>query len=243
MAKRHILVVEDDPSIARLIVANLKARNFEVTVAASGKDALTMVESEVFDLVILDIGIPEPDGIEVCRRIREWSKVPIIMLSAQGDEKIKVSSFEMGADDYLTKPFGLGEFVARIQTALRHYGTLPAEPAKPVSTFGGIEINFARRTVSVNGRNVKLTATEYLLLQELWTNKDKVLTHDMLLKRVWGGNYSLEREYLRVFVGRLRQKLEPDPKNPQYIITVHGVGYYLSVPDTVRQEVMTGARQ
>src|ERR1035437_6547742 len=140
MAKRHILIVEDDPSIARFIMANLKARQFEVSLASNGKDALAKVETEVLDL---DIGIPEPDGIEVCRRIREWSKVPIIMLSAQQGDQVKVDSFEMGADDYLTKPFGLGEFIARIQTALRHNGTLPAEPAKPVSTFGGIEINFS----------------------------------------------------------------------------------------------------
>ncbi len=230
MEKTHILVVDDDPAILKLVYTNLKARDYKVTTAADGEEALEAVEKDFIDLIILDIMMPKLDGVEVCRRIREWSNVPIIVLSARGDEKDKVKCLELGADDYLTKPFGIAELMARIKTALRHGDTAKAAPAHP-STFtcGDLEINFAMRRVTINGNVVKLTPVEYSVLQHLVINVNKVLTHSMLLQSVWGNEYSSEKEYLRVFIGRLRKKLESDPKNPKYIQTVPGVGYHFAV--------------
>ena len=167
------------------------------------------------------------------RRIREWSDVPIIILSARGDENAKVKCLELGADDYLTKPFGIAELMARIKTAFRHVGDAAVSPAQTSFTMDGLEINFAKRRVTVDGQEIPLTPTEYALLQHLAVNSEKVLTHSMLLQSVWGQEYSSEKEYLRVFVGRLRRKLEPDPKNPRYIQTVPGVGYHLAIPEKV----------
>ena len=169
--------------------------------------------------------MPGIDGVEVCRRVREWSRVPIIMLSARGDEKDKVKCLDLGADDYLTKPFGVAELMARVKTALRHSDAARAEPTPSTFRGGDLEVNFASRRVTMAGKEVKLTPTEYSLLQHLVVNANKVLTHSMLLQKVWGEEYSLEKEYLRVFVGRLRKRLEPDPQHPRYIITVPGVGY------------------
>ena len=225
MDKTHILVVDDDLAISRLLYTNLKTRGYEVTTAIDGEEALGTVESEFVDLIILDIMMPKLDGVEVCRRVREWSKVPIIILSARGDEKDKVKCLELGADDYLTKPFGIAELLARVKTALRHSDAAKAAPVLPTFTCGEMEINFAMRRVTVDGTEVRLTPTEYSLLQQLATNIDKVLTHRMLLQRVWGEEYCAEKEYLRVFIGRLRKKLETEPENPRYIITVPGVGY------------------
>lgn len=227
MEKTHILVVDDDPAILRLVCTNLKARGYKVSTAVDGEEALEAVEKDFVNLIILDIMMPKLDGIEVCRRIREWSDVPIIVLSARGDEKDKVKCLELGADDYLTKPFGIAELMARIKTALRHSDkTSPAA----LSTFvcGDMEINFALRRVTMSGKEVKLTPTEYSVLQHLAVNKDKVLTHSMLLQSVWGSEYSSEKEYLRVFIGRLRKKLELNPEKPVYIQTVPGVGYHFA---------------
>jgi two-component system KDP operon response regulator KdpE len=228
MDKKHILIVDDDPAILRLLSTNLKARGYEVTTATNGEESMEAVQSEFIDLIILDIMMPKVDGVEVCRRIREWSDVPIIMLSARGDEKDKVKCLELGADDYLTKPFGIAELMARIKTAFRHRGDPTVAPTQPNFACDGMEINFAKRRVTVDGREVTLTPTEYSLLQHLAVNSDKVLTHSMILQSVWGNEYSSEKEYLRVFVGRLRRKLEPDPKNPKYIQTIPGVGYHLA---------------
>lgn len=228
MAKTHILVVDDDPAISRLLVTNLKARGYEVITAVDGEEALASVDSELVDLVILDIMMPKVDGVEVCRRIREWSRVPIIMLSAMGDEKGKVNCLDIGADDYLTKPFGMAELIARVKTALRHADTSNAAPVPSNFTCRELEINFPGRRVTLNGTEVKLTPTEYLLLQHLVVNVDKVLTHSMLLQKVWGEEYFSEKEYLRVFIGRLRKKIEANPENPKYIITIPGVGYHFA---------------
>jgi len=227
MEKKHILVVDDDPAILRLLSTNLKARGYEVASATDGDESLEAVQRNFVDLIILDIMMPGVDGVEVCRRIREWSDVPIIMLSARGDEKDKVKCLELGADDYLTKPFGIAELMARIKTAFRHRGDPTVAPAQSNFTCDGLEINFAKRRVTVNGNEITLTPTEFSLLQHLAVNSDKVLTHSMLLQSVWGNEYASEKEYLRVFVGRLRRKLEPDPKNPKYIQTIPGVGYHL----------------
>ena len=228
MDKKHILIVDDDPAILRLLNTNLKARGYEVTTATNGEESLEAVQSDFIDLIILDIMMPKVDGVEVCRRIREWSNIPIIILSARGDEKDKVRCLELGADDYLTKPFGIAELMARIKTAFRHRGDPSVAPAQPNFTCNGMEINFAKRRVTVNGKEITLTPTEYSLLQYLAVNSDKVLTHSMILQSVWGSEYSSEKEYLRVFVGRLRRKLEPDPEKPRYIITDHGVGYHFA---------------
>ncbi len=228
MGKTRILVVDDDPAISRLLCANLKARGYEVITAVDGEEALEMVDREIVNLIILDIMMPGVDGVEVCRRIREWSRVPIIMLSARGDEKGKVNCLELGADDYLTKPFGVAELIARVKTALRHSNATQVAPIRSTFTSGNIEINFPTRRVTVDGTEIKLTPTEYSLLEQLVVNVDKVLTHSMLLQRVWGEEYFSEKEYLRVFIGRLRKKVETDPEKPKHIITVPGVGYHFA---------------
>ncbi len=227
--KTHILVVDDDPASLRLRCTNLKARGYNVTTAVNGEESLTAVEKDFVDLIILDIMMPKLDGVEVCRRIREWSNVPIIVLSARGDERDKVRCLELGADDYLTKPFGIAELLARIKTALRHRDAAKAAPVQAATfTCNGLEINFALRRVTIGGNEVKLTPTEFSVLQQLAVNADKVLTHSMLLQNVWGNGYRSEKEYLRVFIGRLRKKLEPDPLHPKYIVTTPGVGYHLN---------------
>ena len=228
MDKKHILIVDDDPAILRLLSTNLKARGYEIFTATDGAESLEAVQKDFIDLIILDLMMPKIDGVEVCRRIREWSDVPIIILSARGDENDKVKCLELGADDYLTKPFGIAELLARIKTAFRHRGDPTVAPAQATFTCDGLEINYAKRRVTVNGKEVTLTPTEFALLQHLAVNSDKVLTHNMLLQSVWGNEYSSEKEYLRVFVGRLRRKLEPDPKNPKYIQTIPGVGYHIA---------------
>ncbi len=228
MKKTQILVVDDDPAILKLLCTNLKARGYMVSTAVNGEEALVGVESDIIDLIILDIMMPKMDGVEVCRRVREWSNVPIIVLSARGDEKDKVKCLELGADDYLTKPFGIAELMARVKTALRHSNGSKAAPTQSNFDSGDLEINFAMRRVTVGGQEVTLTPTEYSLLQHLAVNADKVLTHNMILQSVWGSEYSSEKEYLRVFMGRLRKKIEPDPKNPKYLMTIPGVGYHLA---------------
>ncbi len=228
MDKKHILIVDDDPAILRLLSTNLKARGYEICTATDGEESLEAVQKDFIDLIILDLMMPKVDGVEVCRRIREWSDVPIIILSARGDENDKVKCLDLGADDYLTKPFGIAELMARIKTAFRHRGDPTVAPAQATFTCDGLEINYAKRRVTVDGREITLTPTEFALLQHLAVNSDKVLTHNMLLQSVWGNEYSSEKEYLRVFVGRLRRKLEPDPKNPKYIQTIPGVGYHIA---------------
>jgi two-component system KDP operon response regulator KdpE len=233
MDKKSILIVDDDPAILRLLSMNLKARGYEIFTAIDGEESLEAVQKDFIDLIILDLMMPKVDGVEVCRRVREWSNVPIIILSARGDENDKVKCLELGADDYLTKPFGIAELMARINTAFRHRGDPTVAPAQSTFSYEGLEINFAKRRVTVDGREVTLTPTEFALLQHLAVNSDKVLTHNMLLQSVWGNEYSSEKEYLRVFVGRLRRKLEPDPKNPKYIQTIPGVGYQISTSSPV----------
>ena len=228
MEKTHVLVVDDDPAISRLVSTNLKARGYDVITAADGEEALDVIDQETVNLIILDIMMPKLDGIEVCRRVREWSRVPIIMLSARGDEKGKVDCLELGADDYLTKPFGVAELIARVKNALRHSSTDNASPAQTTFTSGNLEINFPARRVTLDGSEIKLTPTEFTLLQQMVINADKVLTHSMLLQKVWGEEYFSEKEYLRVFIGRLRRKIEDDPENPRHIVTVPGVGYHFS---------------
>jgi two-component system KDP operon response regulator KdpE len=234
MRQVRILIVDDDPAILKFLRANLKAGSYETLAAVDGAEALQVFERELPDLVLLDITMPRMNGFDVCRRLREWSKIPIIMLSARGDEMDKVKCLELGADDYLTKPFGVDELLARVRAVLRRTESARTQPTKSSFTCEGIEINFADRRVTVSGREVALTPTEYKLLQELVLNANKVLTHSMLLGKVWGPEYGSEKEYLRVFISRLRKKLEPDPINPRYLLTIPGVGYQFKAPTAAK---------
>lgn len=225
MKKTRILVVDDELSILKYLRANLEAEGYEVLSAMDGAQALQTLEAELPDLVVLDIMMPEMDGLEVCRRLREWSQLPVIMLSALGDESDKVQCLDLGADDYITKPFGKDEFIARVRAVMRRVEAASPTPTTPSIKSGDLEINFSKRKVTVKGKEVALTSTEYALLQELAHNAGKVFTYTHLLQKVWGTDYADEREYLHVFVSRLRAKLEADPKNPRYITTVSGVGY------------------
>jgi len=226
MRRPRILIVDDDLVIIKFLRANLKASDYETLTAMDGAEALEVIERELPDLVILDIMMPNMDGFEVCRQLREWSRLPVIMLSARGDVTDKVKCLNLGADDYITKPFGVGELIARVRSMLRRTEAA-AISTQPSFTSGDLKINFAQRQVTIAGNEVKLTPTEYRLLEEFVVNAGKVLTHKYLLNKVWGPEYGEEKEYLRVFIARLRTKLEADPKNPRYIITVPGVGYQL----------------
>jgi len=225
MKKTSILVVDDELSIIKFLRANLESKGYEVLVAMNGAEALHIFEMELPDLVLLDIMMPKMDGFEVCRRLREWSQVPIIMLSARGDVSDKVKCLDLGADDYITKPFGAGELIARVRAVLRRTKEGAAKPTQPLFSNRELEVNFAQRKVTITGKEVKLTPTEYSLLQEFVLNAGKVLTHSHLLNKIWGPEYRDEREYLHVFIPRLRAKIETDPTNPKYIITVSGIGY------------------
>jgi len=225
MKKRRILVVDDELSILKYLRANLEVEGYKVLTAMNGVQALQTLETELPDLIVLDIMMPEMDGFEVCRRLREWSQLPIIMLSARDDESDKVQCLDLGADDYITKPFGKAEFIARVRAVMRRAEVASPTPTVPSVKSGKLEINFSQRKVTVKGKEIALTSTEYALLQEISLNAGKVLTYTYLLQKVWGADYADEREYLHVFVSRLRAKLEPDPKNPRYITTVSGVGY------------------
>ena len=223
----NILVAEDETNLRDFICRNLKARGFRVHEAANGLEALAIFEQNQLSLLILDLMMPRMDGLEVCRRVREKSIVPIIVLSALDAERDKVAAFGLGADDYLTKPFGVEELLARIHAVLRRAQWSPVSPITPlhIKRFADVEIDIETRIVRKAGAEVKLTRTEYALLLEMLTNANKVLTHRMLLQRVWGNEYSGEAEYLRVYVGRLRRKFEADPANPKHFLTEAGVGY------------------
>ncbi len=225
MVKTRILVADDEPSIRKYLRANLEDQGYEVLAAVDGSEALKIFETELPDLMILDIMMPGMDGFDVCHRIREWSQVPIIMLSARGSVDDKAKCLDLGADDYVTKPFGARELVARVRAVLRRIDPGQAASLQPAFSSGELTVNFAARRVTVDGSEVKLTPTEYNLLQELVLNLDKVLTHGHLLSRVWGPEYQDEKEYLRVYVGRIRAKIESDPANPSHIVSVPGVGY------------------
>jgi two-component system KDP operon response regulator KdpE len=225
MNKKKILVVDDELSIIKFLRAVLKGDGYEVLVAMDGAEAIQTIESELPDLIILDIMMPNTNGIEVCRQVREWSQIPIIMLSARGDENDKVECLKIGADDYITKPFGKNELLARVEAVMRRTQTEATVSPEPALTIGELDINFARRQITLGKEHITLTPTEYNLFQELVLNAGKVLTHSHLLAKVWGPDYTDEREYLHVFVRRLRSKIEPDPAESRYILTVPGVGY------------------
>jgi two-component system, OmpR family, KDP operon response regulator KdpE len=222
----RVLVVDDEPAIRRFLCTSLTAHDYSVYEAVNGQEALAAVLAHRPDLVILDLGLPDLDGIEVTRLLREWTAVPIIILTVQEHETAKITALDAGADDYVTKPFGMGELLARMRVALRR----AASPAgEPVFTTGELTVDLARRLVTVSGREVQLTPTEYDLLRALVTSAGKVLTHRQLLRQVWGVAYQNETHLLRVNMSNLRRKLELDPSRPEYIITEAGVGYRLRV--------------
>ena len=230
MAKKiRILVADDEPKIRMFIRANLEARGYEVDLAKDGIEAIELAERLLPDVIVLDVNMPRMDGIEACRRLREWADMPIIILSIRGDEKDKVRALDEGADDYVTKPFSVEELLARIRVALRH----SAGPiiAAPILTAGDLEVDLSKRVVRRRGQTVKLTHTEYDLLAYLISNSGKVLTHGEILHNVWGPEYGDEREYVRVFIGQLRRKIEDDPSNPRFIVTESRMGYRFVMPE------------
>lgn len=219
----RILVVDDEPQIRRSLQVNLENRNYDVTTVASGEEALEAIAGRTPDVVIVDLILPTMDGIELTRRIRAHSPVPIIVLSAIGDERKKVEALECGADDYVTKPYGMEELAARVRSALRR--TIMLSGTEPVFKSGGLSVNFDRREVRLHDEPVKLTPTEYDLLKYMIQYSGKVLTHRTLLTALWGEAYAEQAQYLRVFIGQLRKKLERNTARPQYILTDPGVGY------------------
>jgi two-component system KDP operon response regulator KdpE len=227
--KSRILVADDEPKILMFIRANLAARGYEVHVAQDGLEAVDIAARVIPDVIVLDVNMPRMDGIEACRRIREWSSMPIIMLSVRGDEVDKVRALDEGADDYVTKPFGIDELLARIRVALRR--SKVATTSCPSFKAGSLEVDFSNRVVRKRGNVVKLTPTEYELLAYLVSNRGKVVSHRQILHSVWGPEYGEESEYVRVFIRQLRSKIEDDPSDPQLVQTETRVGYRFVPPE------------
>jgi two-component system KDP operon response regulator KdpE len=226
----RILVVDDEREILRALQRNLSAHGYEVFTAESGEQALSEIANHRPDLVVLDLGLPGISGLEVCRRVRAESNLPIVVLSIKDSERDKVMALDLGADDYVSKPFGMDEVLARIRVALRHSAQVQVG-TEPVFAAGPLRVDFARRAVTVQGVDVKLTPTEYDLLKALVSNVGKIMTRQMLLSQVWGAGYGADAHYLHVYVGQLRRKIEPDPAHPRFILTVSGVGYRFSGED------------
>lgn len=225
-AGQRVLVVDDENSIRRYLRAALSAQGFAIYEAANGQEAINTVVSQHPDLIILDLGLPDFDGIEVTRRLREWSQTPIIILSVREAENDKIAALDAGADDYLTKPFSTGELMARMRVALRH---LAGKPDEPILQVDNLKMDLSRRLVTVDDKQVSLTPTEYEILRLLLQHAGKVLTHHQLLRQVWGGAYESEMHLLRVNISNLRRKIEPDPSRPHYLLTEPGVGYRIRV--------------
>lgn len=225
MDEVRILVVDDEPAIRRLLKTSLSAHGYKVFDCESGTDALTRVREDRPDLVVLDLGLPDLEGVEVTRQLREWTQVPVLILSVKDREPDKIEALDAGADDYLTKPFGVGELLARIRAALRRVGR--ATDQQPEFVNGHLKVDFVTREVTVNRQPAHLTPTEYDLLKVLIENAGKVLTHRFLLRRVWGDAYEKDVHVLRVNVSNLRKKVESDPSRPTLVVTEPGVGYRL----------------
>lgn len=222
----RILVVDDEQPIRRFLQTSLTANSYTVFEATTGQEALTAVVNHRPDVIILDLGLPDMDGLEITKLLREWTQIPIIILSVRGQEMDKIAALDAGADDYLTKPFGVGELMARLRVVLRRM----AQPGdEPVFTTNSLTIDLARRLVTLAGQEIQLTPTEYDLLRVLVTHAGRVLTHQQLLRQVWGMGYENEVHMLRVNISNLRHKLERNPARPQYIITEPGVGYRMRV--------------
>ncbi len=220
----RILVVDDEIEIVRALERSLAAHGFEVLTAGSGEEALEAISLHRPDLILLDLGLPSMSGLEVIKRVRAQSNLPIIVLSVKDTEHDKVQALDLGADDYVSKPFGMDEVLARLRVALRHSAQVESG-TEAIFTAGPLRVDFAQRLVQVNGQEVKLTPTEYDLLKALIKNSGKIMTRPKLLSEVWGTGYGAESHYLHVYVGQLRRKIEPDPAHPRFILTISGVGY------------------
>ena len=226
--KPLILTADDDPQLLRLVSRSLQLEDFHVLTAADGEEALAIIEAQTLDLVLLDVMMPKMDGFTVCQRVREFSSVPIIIITARGQDNDKVRGLNLGADDYLTKPFNIDELVARVRAVLRRTQFAPHEQnhtVRTITTIDAITIDYVQRLVTVDDKEVVLTPTEYRVLAYLMQNAGRVLTQDLLLEHVWGPEYVGESHMLQVNVNRLRRKIEPDPTHPRYILTKVGIGY------------------
>ncbi len=223
----RILVVDDEIEIMRALQRSLSAHGYEVFTAGSGEEALQEITQHRPDLILLDLGLPGISGLEVCRQVRAQSNLPIIVLSVKDAERDKVHALDLGADDYVSKPFSVNEVLARVRVALRHSAQVQSG-TEPRFTAGPLTIDFAQRQVFVEEREVKLTPTEYDLLKALVKSSGKIMTRQMLLSQVWGTGYGTEAHYLHVYIGQLRRKIEPDPAHPRFILTISGVGYRFS---------------
>jgi two-component system KDP operon response regulator KdpE len=230
MSAGRILVVDDDPQIRRTMKATLTSRHYEVSASRNGEEALDKLRSETFDLVLLDMNMPGTGGIETCRLIRSSSDVAIIMLTVNNTEKDKVEALDAGADDYVTKPFSIPELLARIRATLRRLPQAPDEAGLQQLTLEGVEIDLPSRQITVLGRTARLTAKEFDLLSYFLIRPNKTIAHRELLQAVWGPDYGDELEYLRVFVNRLRKKIEPDPSKPRFLVTDAWAGYRFHLP-------------
>lgn len=221
----HILVIDDEAQILRALRTILTANHFRVSTASRGEEGLALAAAQMPDLIILDLSLPDMDGVEVCSRLREWSQTPIIILSVRDSERDKVAALDKGADDYLTKPFGIEELLARVRVALRHSAQAQSTTKRTVVTAGPLVIDLAQHLVTRGGEEIKLTATEFKLLAYLAANAGRVLTHQAILSHVWDPADADHVEYLRVYMRQLRKKLEDDPNQPRYILNEPGIGY------------------
>jgi two-component system, OmpR family, KDP operon response regulator KdpE len=231
-----VLVVEDEPQMRRFIRATLTSHGYRLVEAGTAAEALMLATTHNPELVLLDLGLPDGDGIEITRRIREWSRMPIIVISARGREDDKVMALDTGADDYLTKPFGVNELLARMRVALRHVQTNATSTGSQLLEFGELKIDLARREVAMGANSVHLTPIEYKLLVYLAQNAGKVLTHQQILKEVWGPVYANQAHYVRVHMAELRKKIESNPARPKLLVTEPGVGYRLRDRDAESTE-------
>ncbi|MCL4370939.1 MAG: response regulator transcription factor [Chloroflexi bacterium] len=230
MTRQTVLVVDDEPRYVRLLRANLESLGYRVVAADSGVSAVQRAEAEDPDLIVLDLMLPDLDGYEVCRQIREFSTVPIIMVTARRQQTDKVRGLDLGADDYLTKPFDAEELLARIRAQLRRSGLRRQPNLQPPFALGELTVDFAQHRVSILGREVSLSPTEYRLLFHLASNAGRVLVQEELLRLAWGAEYADEPDVLRVYIRRLRRKIEEDPSAPRYIVTKPGIGYLMPSP-------------
>ena len=222
-----VLLIEDESEIRRFLRATLSQQGYRLHESTTGQDGLAQAEARNPDLILLDLGLPDMDGLDIIRKLREWTTIPIIILSARDQEQTKIAALDFGADDYVTKPFGVNELLARMRTALRQAARLSADSPEPVFTLGELRVDLAHRRVFVAEREIHLTPIEYKLLTTLVRYAGKVVTHRQLLKEVWGPLHVEEHQYLRVYMRQLRNKLEPSPAHPRYLLTELGVGYRL----------------
>ncbi len=224
----QVLLIEDEPQMRRFLRGSLAPTGYKLVEAATGGEGLTAAAAHPPDVILLDLGLPDIDGLEVTRRLREWTKTPIIVLSARGQDEDKVAALDAGADDYLTKPFSLQELLARIRVAVRHAAAVGGKEESSF-TIGELKVDLASRVVTLGGEGVRLTPIEYKLLATLVRNGGRVMTYQQLLKEVWGVRYASQKQYLHVYVGHLRSKLERDPTRPRFLLTEPGVGYRFKV--------------